>query len=92
VVTRACAAISSAPVARTGNAGDEAGYERADDVGHGLQLERRRIGVSLGEHLDEEREGERMAVRELQHPRVQLTTDAGAAQQLATVLGPEVAQ
>jgi hypothetical protein len=78
------------PVARARHAGEEALDQRRHHVRHVGQLERR-LGL-LADHVEQQRERQRMAVRELEHPLVEGLRDAPALEQSPRVLATEVAQ
>jgi hypothetical protein len=70
--------------------GKEALDEPPHHVGRSAQLQRPRL--PLRAYLHEERQRERVAMRDVEHPPLLLLGDARAAQEGPRLVGPEVAQ
>ena len=81
-------------MARARHPGQEALHQLPHQVGRSAQLQRRhiRLRLPLREHVDQKRQRERVAVRELEHPPVLLLRDTRATQKRPRVVRPEVAQ
>ena len=81
-------------MARARHAGQEALHQLPHYVGRRAQLQRPyvRLLLTLREHIHEQRQRERVAVRQLEHPRLLLLSDARAGQQGPRVVRSEVAQ
>jgi hypothetical protein len=71
---------------------DEPREEDAYDVGRIGELEPGRAITGLGEHVDQQRERQRMAVGHVAHPLVQSLRHATGPQQRASVAAGEIAQ
>ena len=81
-------------MARTRDAGQEALHQLPHHVGRRAQLQRPdvRLRLPLREHVHQQRQRERVAVRELEHPPLLLLRDSRATQERPRVVRPEVAQ
>jgi hypothetical protein len=81
-------------MARTRHTGQEALHQSPDDVGRRaqLQLPPDSIRRPLREHVQQERQRQRVTVRELKHPALVLFRDTRAAQERARIVRREVAQ
>ena len=81
-------------MARARHAGQEALHQLPHHVGRRAQLQRHhsRVRLPLREHVHQQRQRERVAVRELEHPPLLLLRDTRAAQEGPRVVRPEVAQ
>jgi hypothetical protein len=85
--------LQRTPVQLARDADDEARQQLAHDVGGVLGREvRQPRRVLLGQHIDHQRQGERVAAGEGQHPLVQRLGHAGRTQIRAAGVGPQVAQ
>ena len=84
------AGLERRAMAAAGDVGDEPRQQLADDVRRGGELRRR--ALPLGEDVDQQRERERVPVRELEHAVVQVVADARGGEQGARVGRREVAQ
>ena len=84
------------PMARTRHPGQKALHQPRHHVGRRAQLQRPHIHIRfrlpLREHVHQQRQCERVAVRELEHPTLLLLRDTRAAQEGPRVVRPEVAQ
>jgi hypothetical protein len=76
---------------RTRHPGQEALHQPPHHVGRSAQLQRPRLLLPLREHLHEQRQGERVAMRDLEHPPLVLLRHARATQEGPRLVRPEVA-
>lgn len=87
-------ALERQPMARARHPRHKALHQLRHHVGRPAQLRRQhsRVRLPLREHVHQQRQRERVAMRELEHPPLLLVRDTRAAQEGPRVVRPEVAQ